>query len=157
MIETVTDRIGVDRSGRALDAADLAEDARRLLAELDREVPGASLLNAECRPPLDVVETASAIEVVVDVPGVPPDSLRVVLRRSTLLIVGAKLAPAADTGARFHLAERSYGRFARAVRVAGAVESGRARAVVTAGQLRVVLPRLDDRRGKTYRVPVDRA
>jgi HSP20 family protein len=157
MIETVVEPFGVDLSGRAQEAAELAEDARRLLAELDREVPGASLLNAECRPPLDVVETASAIEVVVDVPGVPPESLRVAMRRGTLLVVGAKVAPAADTSARFHLAERSYGRFARAVRVAGAVEAGRARAVVTAGQLRVVLPRLDDRRGKTYRVPVDRA
>ncbi len=157
MIEAVVDPVGVDLSGRAQEAADLAEDARRLLAELDREVPGASLLNAECRPPLDVVETASAIEVVVDVPGVPPESLRVALRRATLLVVGAKVAAATDTGARFHLAERSYGRFARAVRLTGAVEAGRARAVVTAGQLRVVLPRLEDRRGKTYRVPVDRA
>jgi HSP20 family protein len=158
MIEVaVVDPLNVDLSGTALDAADLAEEARQLLAELDRHVPGASALNAECRPPLDVVETAATIEVVVDVPGVPPESLRVALRRGTLLVVGAKIAPASDLGARFHLAERSYGRFARAVRLGGAVEATRARAVVSAGQLRVVLPRLEDRRGKVFRVPVDRA
>ena len=158
MIEgIVVDPVNIDLPGAAHDAAALADEARQLLAELDREVPGASSLNAECRPPLDVVETSATIEVVVDVPGVSPESLRVVLRRGALLVVGAKLAPAPDMGARFHLAERSYGRFARAVRLGGAVEAARARAVVAAGQLRVVLPRLDDRRGKVFRIPVDRA
>src|SRR5687767_247196 len=79
MIETVTDLFHQE-------AADLADDARRLLLELDRDVPGAAAVNAECRPPLDVLETATAVEVVIDVPGVPPESLRVAVRRSTLLV-----------------------------------------------------------------------
>lgn len=137
-------------------AADLAEDARRLLVEIDREVPGAAAVTADCRPPLDVLETADAIEVVVDVPGVPPESLRIAVRRSTLLVVGAKLATPVDPNVRFHLAERSYGRFARAVRLAGAFDAARARAVVKAGLLRIVLPRLDDRRGRVMRIAVER-
>jgi HSP20 family protein len=158
MIEgIVVDPLHIDLTGGAGDAADLALEARRLLAELDRDVPGAVSLNAECRPPLDVVETATSIEVVVDVPGLTPEAVRVSLRRGTLLLVGAKLAPPMDTGARFHLAERSYGRFARAVRLAGAVNAARAEAFVSAGQLRVVLPRLEDRRGQIFRIPVGRA
>jgi HSP20 family protein len=139
------------------DAADLAEDARRLLHELDREVPGAAALSAECRPPLDVLETAEAVEIVVDVPGVPPESLRVAIRRDTLLIVGAKLSHSAEPNARFHLAERSYGRFARAVRLGGAFDASRARAMAAAGELRVVLPRITDRRGRVMLIPVERA
>ena len=139
------------------DTADLADDARRLLLELDREVPGAAALNAECRPPLDVVETSTAIEVVVDVPGVPAESLRVAIRRNTLLVVGAKFAPSSVGTSRFHLAERSYGRFARAIRLAGAFDSSRARALSGAGELRVILPRLEDRRGRVLRVPVELA
>ena len=139
------------------DAADLADDARRLLQELDREVPGAALLSAECRPPLDVLETAEAVEIVVDVPCVRPDSLRIAIRRSTLLIVGAKLSPAADPTTRFHLAERSYGRFARAVRLGGAFDASRARASAAAGELRVVLPRVEDRRGRIIMIPVEPA
>lgn len=134
---------------------DLADDARRLLTELDRDVPGASTLTAECRPPLDVLETATALEIVVDVPGVRAESLRVAIRRSTLLIVGAKLSPPADFDVRYHLAERSYGRFARAVRLAGAIDATRARATAAGGELRVVLPRLDDRRGSVFMIPVD--
>jgi HSP20 family molecular chaperone IbpA len=72
------------------ETADLAEDARRLLNELDRDVPGVATIGGECRPPTDVLETAEAVEVVVDVPGVLIESLRVAVRRSTVLIVGAK-------------------------------------------------------------------
>jgi HSP20 family protein len=137
-------------------AADLAEDARRLLLELDRDIPGVSNVTADCRPPLDVIETAGAVEVVMDVPGVPADSLRVAIRRSTLLVVGAKLAPAADVNARFHLAERSYGRFARAVRLGGAFDAARSRAMARAGQLRITLPLIADRRGTIVPIAVER-
>jgi HSP20 family protein len=136
------------------DAVDLADDARRLLQELDRDVPGVASLSAECRPPIDVLETATALEIVVDVPGVIARSLRVVIRRGTLLVVGAKMGPVADPDVRFHVAERSYGRFARAVRLSGAIDVTRATALARAGELRVVLPRLDDRRGSVFEVPV---
>jgi len=138
------------------DAADLAEEARRLLTELDHEVPGAAAATADCRPPLDVFETANAVEVIVDLPGVAPESIRVAVRRDTVLVVGVKLAPPADVRARFHLAERSYGHFARAVRLGGAFDANRARAVATGGQLRVALPRIDDRRGQILSVRVER-
>jgi HSP20 family protein len=114
-------------------------------------------VSADCRPAVDVFETATSLEVVMDVPGVPPDSLRVVVRRDTLLIVGAKLATPTDSSARFHLAERSYGRFARAVRLAGAFDAGRAHAAVRNGQLRIALPRLTDRRGQVLSIAVERA
>jgi HSP20 family protein len=136
------------------DSPDLAEDAQRLLMELDRRKPGAAAVSAECRPAVDVIETSTAVEVVVDIPGVPVDSLQVALRRNTLLIVGAKLPAPIDPTARFHVAERSYGRFARAVRIAGAFDARLGTARTTSGQLRVVLPRLDDRRGEVLMIPV---
>lgn len=135
---------------------DLNDDARRLLVELDREVPGIAAITADCRPPLDVLETSTSVEIVMDVPGVPPESLRVVIKRATLLVVGAKVGPPADPQARFHLAERSFGRFARAVRLAGAFDGTRARATTRAGELRVVLPLLEERRGQLLRIPVER-
>lgn len=142
---------------REREAADLAEDAQTLLMELDRDVPGAAQATGECRPALDVVDTAATVEVVVDVPGVPADALRVVVRRNTVLVVGAKLSHGTPADARFHVAERSHGRFARAVRLTGAVDASRARAVVAGGLLRVILPRLDDRRGTPIRIPVESA
>ena len=138
------------------DAADLAEDARRLLAELDRDVPGADAAAAECRPAIDVVETSTTVEIVVDTAGIPAEALRVLIRRNSVLVVGVKLAASTEPTIRFHLAERSYGRFARVIRLAGAADASRARATVARGQLRVVLPRLDERRGRVFAIPVER-
>ncbi|NQW02415.1 MAG: Hsp20/alpha crystallin family protein [Acidobacteria bacterium] len=147
----------MDELRRGPEAADLAEDARHLLVELDRAVPGAVSATGECRPSLDVVDTATAVEVVVDVPGVPASALRVCIRRNTVLVVGAKVSPAAPTDARYHVAERSSGRFARAVRISGVVDASRAKAFVESGLLRIVLPRIEDRRGRLILVPVDTA
>jgi HSP20 family protein len=135
----------------------IAEVARQLLDELDRDVPGAAHLSGECRPALDIVETADATEVVVDVPGVAAHSVRVAIRANTLMIVGAKLVPATPADARFHLAERTYGRFARAVRIDGAFDANRVTATVSHGLLRIVLPRIDDRRGRLVHVAVQSA
>jgi len=147
MIEFVTDLLHKD-------AADLAQDARRHLSDLDARVPGASVASGECRPPLDVLETTSAVEVVVDVPGMSAEVLRVSIHGNAVLVVGAKLGPVSAPTTRFHLAERAYGRFARVVRLAGALDASRATAVVRAGQLRVIVPRLEDRRGRTIDVAV---
>ena len=136
------------------ESALIAEDARLLLDALDRDVPGAAQLSAECRPALDIMETIDATEVVVDVPGVRAESLRVAIRANTVMIVGAKLVPAAPANARFHLAERTYGRFARAVRIAGAFDANRAKAIVQNGLLRIVLPRIEDRRGRLVHIQV---
>jgi HSP20 family molecular chaperone IbpA len=57
--------------------------------------------------------------------------------------------------AAFHLAERTFGRFARAVRISGAVDAGRARATLQTGELRVVIPRIDERRGQEIRIPIE--
>jgi HSP20 family protein len=149
-------RAAVPHTPLPQDASDLAADARRLLLDLDARLPGASGATGECRPALDVVETTGAIEVIADVPGVPPDALRVSIRRNTVLVVGVKLPSATSATARFHMAERSFGRFARAVRVGGAVDTSRARAVVSGGQLRVVLPRITERRGRAVDVKVER-
>ena len=137
------------------EAALIASDARQLLEQLDRDVAGAAHLSGECRPALDIMETTEATEVVVDIPGVRAESLRVAIRANTVMIVGAKLVPAAPANARFHLAERTYGRFARAVRIAGAFDGKRAKAILQNGLLRVVLPRIEDRRGKLVHVEIE--
>lgn len=136
---------------------ELADDARQLFNELDRDLPDLAAMTAECRPPIDVLEHAKTIDLIVDIPGVRPEALRIVIRRQTVLIVGAKGATPADRQSRFHVAERSYGRFARAVRLTAAFDATRASATTSGGQLRIVLPRMDDRRGQVFRVPVTRA
>lgn len=110
---------------------------------------------AECTPPMDVVETGSGLEVRLDVPGVNAAQIEVIFADGVLLVTGQKLpATCEHADAGFHMAERSFGRFARAIQVDGAFDAGRAAATLTAGELRVVLPRIEDRRGAHIRIPI---
>jgi HSP20 family protein len=107
---------------------------------------------------MDVVETADAIEVTLDVPGAVESSLKVAFSQNLLMISGEKRpAQCQHDRAAFHLAERSFGRFARGVRLTGAFDTSRATAVLRAGELRVILPRIAERRGfeLVIRVTVD--
>jgi len=115
----------------------------------------ASTTAAECTPPLDVVETENAIELLLDVPGVSAAHVDIVFAQNVLLLTGTKLPAACeDREAGFHIAERAFGRFARAVRLEGAYDTARATATLCDGELRVVLPRLEERRGAPIRIPV---
>jgi HSP20 family protein len=137
-----------------LERRDLGEEARRLLDLLAGE-RGAGGFAAECAPPVDVVETANSVEIVVDLPGVVVDDVQVAFGRGVVVIGGRKLPPGCEhPEAAFHLAERSFGTFARAVRLNGAFDAGRATATLTAGELRIVLPRIEERRGRELRIPV---
>ena len=74
-----------------------------------------------------------------------------------LLVTGQKLPSRCEHhDAAFHIAERSFGRFARAIGVDGAFDAGRATATLNGGELRIVLPRLADRRGGPIRIPITR-
>lgn len=110
----------------------------------------------EYRPPVDVIETASAIEIVADLPGIAPDAVRVAFSGNTLVVAGRKHTPhCAHREAAFHLAERTFGRFVCVVRCDTAVDAGRARATLRAGELHVVLPRIDERRGHEIAIAIE--
>jgi HSP20 family protein len=110
---------------------------------------------AECTPPMDVVETTQGIEVLLDIPGVPSSDIEIVFAGNVLLIAGRKMpATCEHKDAAFHMAERAFGRFARALTVDGAFDAGAATASLINGELRVVLPRITDRRGHQIRIPI---
>lgn len=145
-------------SSMDLDPAELSQDVQRLFEDLARRRPDRRhVVSGECMPVVDVFETERTVEIVVDLPGVAADALRVLVKAGVVLIVGEKERPvlSKNTPASFHLVERDFGRFARAVRVAGAVDAGQARARLAQGELRVVLPRREERRGTGTLIPID--
>lgn len=141
------------RNLSADDPRDLAEDVRRLFDELERT--RTETCRGECTPALDVVETVDAFEIVVDLPGVAADSVRVLIKTGTVVVVGEKVPPASPADVRFHMVERSFGRFARAVRLGGTADAVRARACLSGGELRIVVPKVTERRGQEVRVQIE--
>lgn len=140
--------------------ADLSEDVHRLLDDLARRRPNRRhVVAGECMPVVDVFETERTVEVVLDLPGVAPDAIRILFKSGVLLIVGEKERPDLTKRgpASFHLVERDFGRFARAVRIGSAIDGGHVHARLANGELRVVLPRITERRGDGRMVPIESA
>jgi HSP20 family protein len=136
---------------------DLTDEVERLFEDLDRHAGGARRAPVgHCTPALDVQETSETLEVVVDLPGVSPDRVRVMLKNGVLVVAGEKPSPypAERRPATFHLVERGFGRFARAVHLDTAFDGGRTKAVLRGGELRIVISKLGDRRGQEILVPI---
>ena len=134
---------------------EFADEVRQIFAELGR---GYSLdtLTGECTPPIDVYETDATLEISVDLPGVDPASIRVVVKGSVILIAGDKAARRGRGDSSFHLVERGFGRFARTVRFTVPCDTARAQSVLEKGELRITLPKVADRRGRAIPISVQK-
>lgn len=136
------------------EAADLADEVRRLFEDLQQAHDAAP--GGLYAPPMDVVEREESLEVVMDLAGVASEDVRVLFKNNTLVIAGCKW-PAAGSpapGTAFHLVERNFGRFARALRVTTTLDLARARATMSEGELRVVLPKLNQ--GQEFVIPIEK-
>jgi HSP20 family protein len=130
---------------------EFADDIRRVFQALGRSFSPESLAG-ECSPQIDVYETDDALEVVTDLPGVSPKSVHIVAKGDALLIAGEKTPRRTGGDPTFHLVERGYGRFARVVRIGRTCNPASARATFAHGELRISIPKVDERRGR--RIPI---
>jgi HSP20 family protein len=137
------------------EVGDFADEVRLVFLELGRtlglESPG------ECAPPIDVYETDETVEITVDLPGVDPGAVRVLIKAGTVLIIGEKPARRTQGESSFHLVERGFGRFARSVRLSRACDAANAHARMANGELRVSIPKMADRRGSRIQVAIESA
>jgi HSP20 family protein len=129
-----------------IEAGDFGAELRSIFEELGRAL-GTDPLTGECSPAVDVYETDETLEIAVDLPGVEARAVRVLVKGSVVLVAGEKLPRRGRGDSSFHLVERGFGRFARTVRLTAACDVGRARATLTRGELRVIFPKIGERRG----------
>jgi HSP20 family protein len=138
------------------EAAGLADEVRRLFEELDRlpDLAGHGVAGA-CSPPMDVIERQDRVEIVMDLAGVPSDHIRVLFKDGTLVIAGCKgpSGGSPDGPTAYHLVERGFGRFVRAIRIAAALDLTDCRAELRQGELRLVVPKLNG--GCELQIPVE--
>lgn len=106
--------------------------------------------------PYDVLETPEEILVEVDVPGVAPDSIEIVVKGSFILLEGEKVKNRQAGIVAYHLMERSRGRFSRKLVLELPVDTHKAWANYERGVLALHFPRIHDRRGRTVKIPLRR-
>ena len=136
------------------EVAEFGEEIRQIFLAIGRTF-GADSLTGQCSPALDVYERDDAMEIVADLPGVDPAFVRVVAKGDAILIVGEKAARRARPESSFHLVEREFGRFARAVRLGYPCDTSAARAHFADGELHVSVPKIAERRGRAIAIAID--
>jgi HSP20 family protein len=137
----------------ASELGEFSDELRDVFLDLGRS-SGNESLAGECSPAVDVFETDESVEVVADLPGVERLAIRILAKADWILIAGEKPSRRIVGESSFHLVERGYGRFARAVRIARACEMSKATASLVEGELRISLPKLAERRGRARSIPI---
>jgi HSP20 family protein len=110
---------------------------------------------AAFKPPADVCETADAVFIRVELAGVAASQIKIGLTTGKLRVYGEKK----KRGSRqkiisHHCSERSYGRFSRVVPLRWTISVKDSTAELKDGVLLIYLPKIKDRRGSEFRVPI---
>ena len=136
---------------------DLQERMNRLFDEtLTRErLDEPSLLHGTWMPLADVVETAEAYLVELELPGLAKDDIAIQAHGDELVVRGERRLDAAGRPESFLRLERRYGPFARSFRFSEEVDPDRITAGFEDGLLRLEVPKARPRAGAT-RVRVER-
>jgi HSP20 family molecular chaperone IbpA len=91
----------------------LRDEAEEMRGRFFALRPGRTLPSWE--PPVDVIETAAELLVLVALPGVDPRSAEAVIAGGELIVGGTRRLPESLRRARIHRMELPYGRFERRV------------------------------------------
>lgn len=107
-------------------------------------------------PNIDVCETDNSLQVIAELPGVDEKDIDVELNNDVLTIRGEKRAnrEEKDEGKDYHLVERSYGSFARSIRLPFDVDEDKVDASFDKGVLTVTLPKPAEAQQKTKKISV---
>jgi HSP20 family protein len=96
----------------------------------------------------EIEETDKEIVVRVEVPGVEKEDCQVTIDGNILYIKGEKRFERATSDSTYHVTERAYGLFERAIPLPGEVDADRAEAGQKNGVLTVRLPKLGGEKGR---------
>jgi len=88
-------------------------------------------------PELDVRESTDSIVIEAELPGVDEKDISVSLANGVLTIKGEKKHEKQEKGENYHLSERSFGSFERAIRLPESIDEGKVEAKFDKGVLRI--------------------
>ena len=105
-------------------------------------------------PVCDVYETARALVICLELPGVHQGAIDLRLDGDELVVAGKREREKAGSDEQFHRVERSYGKFARRFRLPSTVERSAVDAAYRQGVLRVVVGKKEGDKAGPVRVEI---
>jgi HSP20 family protein len=141
--------------GSMLEIARIQSEINRLFENLlELKQPG-DAAEQSWMPTVDILDGPETLTVLVELPGVGIEDLELLADGGNIVIRGEK-KPFARPGEpmQFHCMERAHGRFQRIVNLNYPVNTHRASAELKNGLLRIVFPKVPNRRGGAVAIPV---
>ena len=127
--------------GSGLD--DLQREMERYVEHMSRRKPRAVVFSRPTwEPAVDLYEVPEAVVAIVDLAGVPEESIDLVVERDSLTIRGERQEPGDRAGRRYCYLEIPFGPFQRTLHLPSPVDPQAAQAAYRAGFLEIVMPKL---------------
>ncbi len=106
-------------------------------------------------PSVDICETSDAVMIRVELPGIEPADIRLTIQGNVLRVQGTKQEPAAVRARlSYYCLERRYGKFDRQIAIDWVVDAARSLATLANGILTIQIPRIKNRRGSIFEIPI---
>ncbi|MGQ9645184.1 MAG: Hsp20/alpha crystallin family protein [Thermodesulfobacteriota bacterium] len=109
----------------------------------------------EWSPSLDVAETKNDLIIKAEVPGVDPKDIDISLSDGVLTIKGEKKQEREEREGDYHITERSFGSYMRAIELPTEVQSDKVEASYKNGVLKITLPKSEEAKKRQIRIKVD--
>lgn len=118
--------------------------------------PMRGIAPAVTMPHVDIAETADALTITAELPGMDEKDVTLTLLDGVLTLKGEKRAEKEerDEQKSYHLVERSYGTFTRSFRLPETVDPDKVAAVFEKGVLTVTVPRTAEGRERVRTIPI---
>jgi HSP20 family protein len=113
---------------------------------------GLQPLQAEFAPAVDVTETAEAVVVKAEVPGMDAKDINISVTGEVLTIKGEKKSEREEKEENYHVVERSYGSFSRSLVLPAAVDLDNIEAKYDKGVLTVTCPKKEEVKPKAIEI-----
>ena len=114
---------------------------RLLMGDVGERGPGGESSFGNWDPPLDIEESDKEYTVIMDLPAVKKEDIKVQLEGGVLTMEGERRLEKEERGRKYHRVERPYGFFLRRFTVPSIVDAAALRAEYVNGVLKVRLPK----------------
>ena len=120
---------------------------------IDMHMPR-GISRAALSPRLDIAESDNSYEVTAELPGMTDNDIDVTVTDGALILKGEKRDERNTKKKDYHLTERSYGSFRRALRIPQGVDGSKISASFSKGVLKVTMPKSKEAKKKRRKVNV---
>ncbi len=124
----------------------LSQEVDRLFDEIITRPWGVPRRGPVWNPSIDLCETPESFILEADLPGMKLEDVKVEVQGNDLVLQGERSSEQGQRSGNFHYQERHYGSFMRRLTLPVSVDKDKIRAEFSNGVLRVILPKLEEKK-----------